>query len=55
MPTHYVPLEPSNIQPAWCDRCNSTCAATFDVVTVSDEGVSTMGHGWHCPVCDPDE
>lgn len=55
MSTTYIHLEPTNIQPAWCDTCMSTSGVTYDVVTVNEQGVTTLGYGFHCPECDPDE
>ena len=55
MRTSHLHLEPSNIEPAQCDRCHTADAATFDVVIVDDDGVSTIGHGHHCTHCDNED
>ena len=52
MDTVYIRLEPTNIQPAWCDTCMSTSGVTYDIATIGDQGVTTLGHGCHCPECD---
>lgn len=55
MPTASIRLEPANIRPGqWCDYCHLPSRVTYDVVTVSEHGVSTLGHGTACTNCDPE-
>lgn len=52
----YIRLEPANTRTGqWCDDCHLPSAVTYDVVTISGHGVSTLGHGTFCTSCDPEE
>lgn len=55
MDTVYILLEPSNAQPAWCHRCQTSAAVDYDVVTIADQGVTTLGHGTYCERCDDED
>lgn len=52
----YIHLDPANIMTGvWCDRCNTSGASTYDVVTTTDRGVAVVGHGTICTTCEPDD
>lgn len=52
MHTAYIRLHPTNLRPAWCDRCHTTAAIDYYLATISDQGVATVGHGTYCQRCD---